>query len=184
MRAISRPAWIALLLVMAALAVARNLLFFTDHGASRGTVAGATIEGPAPAPNAAAAPDSVVTPVPADASRPARRIAAWRMPAAFPGDLTTVRDPFHLPPPPASSPVYGMPSRQPAAVGPELRILLTSGQRQVAMVDSQIVAPGDVVGGRRVAAITADGLRLTGCDGETRIELPPITTDQAGDDLP
>ena len=68
-------------------------------------------------------------------------------------------------------------------VGPELRIVLISGQRQVAMVDSEIVTRGDVIAGSCVTQITADGLRLTGRDGEGQIELSPLPADLANDDL-
>jgi hypothetical protein len=186
MSAIPRPVWIALLLVMAAVAVVRNVVFFTRHGTSGPSVvvddaSDGTILGPIVA---AGQSEAVVDRTPLPARPPEQRLAGLRTPPVFAGDRTVIRDPFHLPPRPASPSVRKHPVSWPAPVGPEVRIVLISGQRQVAMVDSQIVAPGDVIGGRRVAEITADGLRLTGRDGETRIELSPLQTDLANDELP
>lgn len=185
MSGISRPVVIAALVALAAAAVVRNVIFFGGYGSDRvrpasstdGSLAavvvpkvgsGVAIQGGAGGPPSATPPE--------------RRLAALlRSAPVVPADAASARDPFHLPPPPPPARPQEI-ATPPKPGTPELRILLTSEKRQVAMVDGHIVAPGDRVRGRRVAEITAEGLRLVGRGGETRIELPLLPTDLADDE--
>ncbi|MGD2062167.1 MAG: hypothetical protein PVF51_01150 [Nitrospirota bacterium] len=187
MTRIPRIVGIAALVVLAIVAVVRNVIFFggygddrarhtvVSHGSPIKMVTSTTTSGIPATGNA----DDSAAAVPPEQ----RLMALLRKSPLVKAVPAVTRDPFHLPPSPPARPVDSITARS-ISKEPELRVLLTSDRRQVAMIDEHIVVPGDRLGDRKVAEITVDGLCLVGQDGETDVELPSLPADLGDDDLP
>jgi len=175
------PVVVGVLLVLAGLAVVRNILFFRGNSPSTAVATALEDEFPKGTP---ATPSGVVTAgtgsaAPTAATGPTAaapievRMATWLTPAPGTSPVQPAavdRDPFHFPPRRHSV-------RQSARVAHRVQAVLTGPERTVALVDGLPVAPGERIGGLTVAAITPDGVSLVTRQGERWIKFEPPASD-------
>jgi len=152
------PVVVGGLLVLAGVAVTRNVLFFFgDDGPQAAEVVASVAFAP---------PQAVVQAPPV--GPPEARMRAWLARHA-PHRRSPPRDPFHLT------------LRHGAVVstsrGSRLQGVLTGADRVTALVDGTVVAVGERVGDGRVAEIAPTGVRLATPHGDRWLEFQPWRAD-------
>jgi len=156
------PVVVGGLLLLAGVAVARNVLFFFADDGPQAAQAVASVE--------LAPPPAVVQARPV--GPPEARMSAWLAHHA-PRQRSAPRDPFHL-------------ARRHGAVastsrGSRLQGVLTAKGRVTALVDGAVVAVGERVGDGRVAEIAPTRVRLTTPRGDRWLEFQPWRADAMAD---
>ncbi len=156
------PLVVGLLLVLAGVAVVRNVLFFTQTETPRAAEEGVTLDlGRSPAASGPVASG------PAEA-----RMATW-LARATPPPPQRLRDPFHL--------VRRHQQVARTEGGPHLQGILVTQGRAAALVDGAPVVVGERVATGQVAQITPTGVRLTTPKGERWLEFQPWEVDVVAD---
>ncbi|NCO58761.1 MAG: hypothetical protein GW783_09140 [Deltaproteobacteria bacterium] len=207
MSRVPMPVVVGLLLVLAAVAVVRNVLFFRTGDPPR---AAAVTAGPATDPTVdwAADPttDSALAPVADPATDPTADPTAAPAAEAMVdpeerAPLEAVAPPLPTGPPeawlakwrarelsrsvdPANDPFHLPHPRQTVAIAqhaPSLQGVLTGEGRTTALVDGMAVAVGDPLAGGRVAAIAATGVRISTPHGDRWLEFQPSPADALAD---
>ncbi len=160
------PVVVGVLLVLAGVAVVRNVLFFMGDASPRAVAQVAPVDLAPPA--AAEEVEQRASPV----GPPEARMTAWLARPSSHRRLAAA-DPFHLA------------QRHGAVVatrrGPRLQGVLTAQGRTTALVDGTAVAVGEPIGDGRVAAIAPTGVRLTTPHGDQWLEFQPWETDAVAD---
>jgi len=149
---------VGVLLVLAGVAVVRNVLFFfgddtppaAEEVASRDL--GTEVDPP-------------VAPDPRPVGPPEAQLHAWRLRGNGPVGAV-VRDPFHR-----------VQRRGLAPAKPRLQGVLTAAGRTTALVDNTPVAVGERLGDGEVAEISPNGVRLATPGGELWLEFQPWAAD-------
>ncbi len=159
------PVVIGVLLVLAGVAVARNVLFFSADESPRAAEEVASIDFAPPALEEEQQPAQPIGP-------PEVQMTAWLARPSSRRRLAAA-DPFHL-------------VRQHGAVvatsrGPRLQGVLTAKGRTTALVDGTAVAVGESIGDGRVAEIAPTGVRVTTPHGDRWLEFQPWETDAMAD---
>jgi len=154
---------VGVLLVLAGVAVVRNVLFFTGDDTPRAAEEVASFD-PAPLP-ATVAPTQPTGP-------PEARMRAWLARRAA-HRRSAPRDPFHL------ARRHG--TAESASPGSHLQGVLMARGRVTALVDGTVVAVGERIGDGQVAEITPTGVRLTTPRGDRWLEFQPWGADAMAD---
>lgn len=158
------PVVIGVLLVLAGIAVVRNVLFFRGDESPRAAEEVASFD---LAPPAAAEEARQARPI----GPPEAQMKVWLAP--FPSRHPwVVADPFHL-------------SRRPnpaaTSRAPHLQGMLIAKGRATALVDGTAVAVGAPIGDGRVVEVAPTGVRLTTPHGDRWLEFQPWETDAMAD---
>jgi len=156
---------VGVLLVLAGVAVVRNVLFFFGDETPPAAEEVASLDlGTEVAPP--------VAPEPRPVGPPEAQLHAWRLRRSGPVGAV-VRDPFHR--------VQRRGLATATTADPRLQGVLTAAGRTTALVDNRPVAVGEEVDEGRVVEISPNGVRLATPGGELWLEFQPWAADAVAD---